>query len=55
MRNTRFWKWSKTWKKQLENEEKVGVIFMDLSKPFDMINHSLLLIKLNSCEFSAQI
>ena len=41
-------------KKHLENEEKVGVIFMDLSKAFDMINHSLLLIKLNSCEFSDQ-
>ena len=30
------------WKKQLDNGEKVGVIFMDLSKAFDTINHSLL-------------
>ena len=31
------------WKKQLDNGEKVGAIFMDLSKAFDTINHSLLL------------
>ena len=30
-------------KKQLENVEKVGVIFMYVSKAFDTINHSLLL------------
>ena len=33
------------WKKQLDNGEKVGVLFMDLSKAFDTINRSLLLIK----------
>ena len=30
-------------KKQLDNGEKVGAIFMDLSKAFDTINHSFLL------------
>ena len=30
------------WKKQLGNGKKVKVIFMDLSKAFMTINHSLL-------------
>ena len=42
------------WKKQLDNAEKVGVIFMDLPKAFDTINHSLLLAKLKAYGFSNQ-
>ena len=44
----------KNWKKQLDNGEKVGVIFMDLSKAFDKINHSLPLAKLKAFGFSNQ-
>ena len=42
------------WKKQLDNGEKVGVIFMDLSKAFHTINHSLLLARLKAYGFSNQ-
>ena len=30
----------------IDNDEKVGIIFMELSKAFNTINHSLLLAKL---------
>ena len=42
------------WKKQLDNREKMGVLFMDLSTVFDTINHSLLLAELKTDHFSNQ-
>ena len=33
--------------------EKIGAIFMELSKAFDAINHSLLITKLSANGFSA--
>ena len=44
----------KDWKKQLNNGEKVEVIFMNFSKAFDTINHSLLMAKLKANSFSDQ-
>ena len=49
-----FLKMIENWKKQLDNGEKLGVIFMGLSKVFDSINHSLLLAKLKAYGFSNQ-
>ena len=40
------------WKKSLDKNLKIGVIFMDLSKAFDTLNHSLLLEKLKAYQFS---
>ena len=42
------------WKKQLDNDEKVGVIFIDFSNAFDTINHGLPLAKLKTLWFSDQ-
>ena len=36
----------------LDNGEKVGVIFMDLSKAFGVMNHILLMTKLKAYGFS---
>ena len=40
------------WKHLLDNGYNTGVLFMDLSKAFDVLNHSLLLAKLDAYGFS---
>ena len=40
------------WKHLLDNGYNTGVLFMGLSKAFDVLNHSLLLAKLDAYGFS---
>ena len=35
-----------TWRKAIDNREYVGAVFLDISKAFDCVNHSVLLDKL---------
>ena len=53
MCNTRSWKGLKNGTKQLNTSEKIGLIFMDLSKAIDTINLSSL-AKLKAYGFSEQ-
>ena len=41
------------WKRALDENMKVGAIFMDLSKAFDTLNHRLLLAKLKTYSYSS--
>ena len=40
------------WEHVLDNVNNIVVLFVDLSKAFDVLNHSLLLLKLDACGFS---
>ena len=43
------------WKHAPEKGKKVGTIFMDLSKAFDTLNHTLLPAKLNGIAFLSML
>ena len=38
---------TETWKTKLDNGHKVGLIYIDLTKVYDNLNHELLIAKLN--------
>ena len=42
---------SETWKLNIDNGKVVGVIFIDVRKAFDSVNHEVLSYKLQACGF----
>ena len=41
----------KKWRKYLDNMGYIGAVLMDLSKPFDTLNHELFIAKLHAYGF----
>jgi hypothetical protein len=40
------------WLKAVDKGELIGAVFLDLAKAFDLLDHELLLQKLQKCKFS---